>query len=53
MLNSRFKNLHVLCLKPLRAFHDIKLHRLTFLQATEAVAANGRVMHKNVLAYPS
>src|SRR5438093_5974285 len=52
MFHAQFslEHLHVLCLKALGAFHDVELYPLTFLQATETVAADGREMHENVFA---
>ena len=44
------ENLHALCLKALGPFYDIELYRLTFLQATEAVATDGREMDENIVA---
>jgi len=44
------ESLYVLCLQAFWAFHHIELHRLTFLQATETVAADGREMHENIYA---
>src|SRR5437868_15367188 len=44
------QGLHVLCLKALGTFRYIELHRLTFLQAPKAVAADSREMHENVFA---
>jgi len=52
MFHAQFslQHVNVLSLKAFRAFHDIELHSLTFLQATKTVAPDGREMHENVLA---
>src|SRR5262249_47367631 len=42
------KGLHVLCLPALRAFDDVELNGLPFLQGPEPPGLNGRVMDKNI-----
>src|SRR6516165_6382129 len=42
--------LDVLCLPALRAFHNVELHLLTFLEAAEAAGLNGGEMHEDILA---
>src|SRR5712691_4189202 len=41
---------HVAGLRALRTVDDLELHRLAFLERTEAVALNGRVVHEDVTA---
>ena len=43
-------SLYVLGLPPFRAFDYVKLHLLTFLQAAESIALNGREVNEHVLA---
>ena len=43
-------NLYVFRLPAFRSLHNVKLDRLTFLEATESVTLNGRVMNKHVVA---
>src|SRR2546429_3590577 len=52
MFHAHFslQHLYVLCLKAFRAFDHIELYPLTFLQATETVAPDGREMHENIFA---
>ena len=42
--------LDVLCLPALRAFYNVELNLLTFLQTAEAVGLNGGEVNENVLA---
>ena len=39
----------VLCLPALRAFYDVKLNLLAFLQAAESVGLDGGEVHENIL----
>src|SRR6266852_1250882 len=41
---------HVAGLRALRTVDDLELHCLAFLERTEAVALNGRVVHEDVAA---
>jgi len=41
---------YVFCLKALRAFRDIELYGLAFLQAAETARLNRREMHENIFA---
>jgi len=50
LVPSRLDRSDVLCLKAFRAFRDIELYSLAFLQAAEAASLNSREMYKNVLA---
>jgi len=47
---GRLDRSNVLCLKAFRAFGDIKLYRLAFLQATKTAALDSREMYENVFA---
>jgi|GraSoiStandDraft_9_1057307.scaffolds.fasta_scaffold243086_1 hypothetical protein len=42
--------LHVFSLPALGSLGDVELHRLAFLQASEAAGLNGGKMHENVFA---
>ena len=44
------EDLDALRLPALGALHDVELNLLTFLEGAEAIALDGGVMHKNILA---
>ena len=50
ILGSLLQNLNILRLQAFRALGHVELHRLTFLEATEALRLDGREMNEYIFA---